>query len=62
MVIDKVVELYRETCWRGLSISIGFSLTTIPGPDLAGRSGRHRRDVPEKDMDRGDAERTLHTV
>ena len=52
MVKNKVVELYREACVLGLSVSLSirhlngqesFSLSTISGPDLAGRPGRRRR-------------------
>ena len=52
MFINKVLELYREACQHGLSVSLSinnlngqesFSLATIPGPDLAGRPDRCRR-------------------
>ena len=52
MFINKVLELYREACKHGLSVSLSinnmngqesFSLATIPGPDLAGRPERRRR-------------------
>ena len=52
MFINKVLELYREACQHGLSVSLSinnlngqesFSLATIPGPDLAGRPERRRR-------------------
>ena len=52
MVINKVVKLYREACELGLSFSLlihhingqeSFSLSTIPGPDLAGRPAHRRR-------------------
>ena len=52
MFINKVLELYREACYHGLSVSLSinnlngqesFSLATIPGPDLAGRPERRCR-------------------
>ena len=69
MFINKVLELYREACYHGLSVSLSinnlngqesFSLATIPGPDLAGRPERRRR--PEEDVDREDADRTNKSV
>ena len=57
MVLNKVEELYREACELGLSVSLSkrhlncqksFSLSNIPGPNLAGRPGRRRRPRGER--------------
>ena len=69
MFINKVLELYREACQHGLSVSLSinnlngqesFSLATIRAQTwLAGQSAAA---VPDEDEDREDADRTNRSV
>merc|ERR1712200_64780 len=55
MFINKVLELYREACKHGLSVSLSIN-------NMNGQESFSLATVPEEDVDREDADRTNKSV